>query len=45
MRYLIDSNGVIDSLLNSTALEYGLELVTRNTDDYGDIPNLTLYQL
>ena len=33
-----------DVMIAATALEYGLEFVTRNMDDYDDIPNLTLYQ-
>jgi tRNA(fMet)-specific endonuclease VapC len=33
-----------DLLIAATALEYGLEFVTNNTDDYDDIPGLTLYQ-
>ncbi len=28
----------------ATALEYGLTLVTKNTEDFKDIPDLTLYQ-
>ena len=33
----------LDLIVAATALEYGLTLVTRNTDDYRDIPGLTLY--
>lgn len=33
-----------DLLIAATALEYGLEFVTNNLDDYDDIPDLTLYQ-
>ncbi len=33
-----------DLMIAATALEYGLEFVIRNTDDYDDIPNLSLYQ-
>jgi len=36
---------VFDLVIAATALEHGLELVTRNTDDYKDIPGLTRYQL
>ncbi len=36
---------VVDLLIAATALEHGMELVTRNTDDYKDIPGLTLYRL
>lgn len=34
----------MDLIIAATALDYGLELVTRNTSDYDDIPGLTLYQ-
>lgn len=34
----------MDLIIAATALEYGLELVTRNTSDYDDVPGLTLYQ-
>lgn len=34
----------LDLLIAATALEYGLTLVTRNVDDYRDIPGLTIYQ-
>ena len=30
-------------LIAATAIEYDLTLVTRNVDDYGDIPGLRLY--
>jgi predicted nucleic acid-binding protein len=33
-----------DLVIAATALEHGLLLVTRNLDDYRDIPNLQLYQ-
>ena len=33
-----------DLVVAATALEHGSELVTRNTDDYKDIPNLLRYQ-
>jgi tRNA(fMet)-specific endonuclease VapC len=33
----------LDLLNAATALEYNLTLVTRNRDDYDDIPGLTLY--
>ena len=33
----------LDLLIAATALEYNLTLVTRNKDDYKDIPGLTLY--
>ncbi len=32
----------LDLLIAATALEHGLTLVTRNVDDYADIPNLSL---
>jgi predicted nucleic acid-binding protein len=32
----------LDLLIAATALEYGLTLVTANTDDYRDIPGLAL---
>lgn len=34
----------LDLLNAATALEYNLTLVTRNVDDYDDIPGLDLYQ-
>jgi tRNA(fMet)-specific endonuclease VapC len=34
----------LDLIVAATALEYGLTLVTKNTDDFKDIPDLTLYQ-
>lgn len=34
----------LDLLVAATALEYDLTLVTRNLDDYSDIPNLKLYK-
>src|SRR5918992_5631595 len=33
----------LDLIIAATALEYGLTLVTKNTDDFKDIPDLTLY--
>ena len=33
----------LDLLIAATALEHGLTLVTHNLDDYGDIPELSLY--
>lgn len=33
----------LDLIIAATALEYGLTLVTRNLDDYRDIPGLTVY--
>jgi predicted nucleic acid-binding protein len=33
-----------DLIIAATALEHNLTLVTRNLDDYHDIPDLTLYQ-
>lgn len=32
----------LDLITAATALEYGLTLVTRNTQDYADVPGLTL---
>jgi predicted nucleic acid-binding protein len=34
----------LDLIIAATALEDGLTLVTNNTDDFKDIPDLTLYQ-
>ncbi|HET7036438.1 MAG TPA: type II toxin-antitoxin system VapC family toxin [Thermomicrobiaceae bacterium] len=34
----------LDLMVAATALEHGLTLVTRNIDDYDDIPGLTLYR-
>ena len=34
----------LDLIIAATALEYDLTLVTRNTADYADIPDLKLYQ-
>ncbi len=34
----------LDLLIAATALEHGLTLVTRNRDDYRDIPGLNLFQ-
>lgn len=35
----------LDLLIAATALEHGLTLVTRNRDNYADVPDLELYQL
>ena len=37
------SSRALDLLIAATALEYDLTLVTRNLDDYEDIPGLKLY--
>jgi tRNA(fMet)-specific endonuclease VapC len=34
----------LDLIITATALEYGLTLVTKNTEDFQDIPDLPLYQ-
>ena len=34
----------LDLIIAATALEYGMELVTRNVGDYADIPELTIYE-
>jgi predicted nucleic acid-binding protein len=34
----------LDLLIAATALEHGLTLVTRNIEDYEDVPNLQLYR-
>lgn len=34
-----------DLVIAATALEHGLEVVTHNTKDYQDIPNLVRYQI
>jgi tRNA(fMet)-specific endonuclease VapC len=34
----------LDLIIAATALEYGLTLLTKNTEDFTDIPDLTLYQ-
>jgi tRNA(fMet)-specific endonuclease VapC len=34
----------LDLIIAATALEHDLTLVTRNTDDYRDIPGLHIYQ-
>ncbi len=50
LRYLLQQQGknfrkrALDLLIAATALEHGLALVTRNTDDYKDIPHLNRYQ-
>ena len=33
----------LDLIIAATALEYALTLVTRNTEDYADVPDLKLY--
>lgn len=33
----------LDLLIAATALEHGLTLVTRNVEDYADVPDLQLY--
>jgi len=34
----------LDLIIAATALEYNLMLVTRNTEDYADVPGLKLYR-
>jgi predicted nucleic acid-binding protein len=34
----------LDLIIAATALEYGLTLVTKNAEDFKDIPDLPLYQ-
>jgi predicted nucleic acid-binding protein len=34
----------LDLIIAATALEYDLTLVTKNTDDFKDIPHLSLSQ-
>lgn len=34
-----------DLLIAATAIKHGLTLVTRNVDDYADMPGLTLYPM
>jgi predicted nucleic acid-binding protein len=34
----------LDLIIAATALEYGLTLITKNTEDFKDIPDLSLYQ-
>jgi predicted nucleic acid-binding protein len=34
----------LDLIIAATALEYGLTLVTKNIEDFKDIPDLTLHQ-
>lgn len=34
-----------DLVIAATAIEHGLELVTHNTQDFRDLPNLTRYQI
>lgn len=36
------SRGIIDTLIAGTALAYGMSLVTRNVNDFSDIPGLTV---
>ena len=49
VRYDLRSRGrrirdrALDLLIAATAIEYDLTLVTRNADDYSDIPGLRLY--
>ncbi|NJN82940.1 MAG: type II toxin-antitoxin system VapC family toxin [Caldilineaceae bacterium] len=38
----VDSRS-LDLIIAATALEHDLTLVTRNSKDYSDIPNLNLY--
>jgi len=33
----------LDLIIAATAIEHGLDLVTRNADDYKDVPGLRLY--
>ena len=35
----------LDLIIAATALEYDLTLITKNIEDFKDIPDLTLYQL
>ena len=35
----------LDLVIASTAIEHDLSLVTRNTDDFRDVPDLKLYEL
>ena len=50
LREELDSQGMgfraraFDLVIAATALEHGLELVTRNLADVADIPHLALYQ-
>jgi predicted nucleic acid-binding protein len=39
------SHRALDLIIAGTALAYDLELLTRNTKDYTDVPNLRLYKL
>jgi predicted nucleic acid-binding protein len=34
----------LDLIIAAIALEYGLTLITKNTEDFKDIPDLPLYQ-
>ena len=34
----------LDLIIAATALEYGLTLVTKDTEDFKDVPDLILYQ-
>ena len=38
------NNRALDLIIAATALEHDLTLVSRNRDDYKDIPDLTLHQ-
>lgn len=38
------SSRALDLIIAATAVEHGLTLVTRNVDDYSDIPELKLYR-
>ena len=39
------SSRALDLIIAATAIEHELTLVTRNIEDYADIPDLKLYQL
>ena len=38
------NNRALDLLIAATAIEHGLTLVTRNVEDYTDIPDITIYR-
>ena len=38
------NNRALDLLIAATAIEHGLMLVTRNVEDYADIPDITIYR-
>ena len=38
------NNRALDLLIAATAIEHGLTLVTRNVEDYADIPDVTTYR-